>query len=158
VLEKRFSRIVAKAKTGDKQSAAEEKICRNIMQALKNGQFAKTVMMNEEERQFVKNYNLLTMKPVLYVANINEKDVADPTQNLHYQKLQQFISKNSQDQLIAISINIEYEISKLPKEDKQMFMQDLNMKQSGLERLIYTTYKLLNLSTYFTFGIQEVKA
>jgi ribosome-binding ATPase YchF (GTP1/OBG family) len=149
---------VVKAKSGDKHAAVEEKLCRNIMQVLKNGQFVKTVSMNEEEKQMIKNYNLLTMKPILYVANISEHDAGNAEQNIHYQKLQEFVSKNTQDQLIAISANIEYEISRLPNQDKQIFMQDLNMKQSGLDRLIYTTYKLLNLSTYFTFGIQEVKA
>jgi ribosome-binding ATPase YchF (GTP1/OBG family) len=128
------------------------------MQALKNEQFAKTVSMTEEEQQFVKNYNLLTMKPVLYVANINEEDIANPEQNQHYQKLKQFILEKTKDQVVAISAGIEYEISKLNDEDRKVFMQDLGMKQPGLDTLIQTTYKLLNLCTYFTFGKTEVKA
>jgi ribosome-binding ATPase YchF (GTP1/OBG family) len=157
-MEKRFSKIVVKAKTGDKQALVEEKVCRNIMQTLKNGQFAKTVLMNDAERQLVKSYNLLTMKPILYVANIDEENVADPKANIHYQKLAQFIVKNTQDQLVAVSANIEYEISKLSEADKFIFMQDLGIKQPGLDRLIQMTYKLLNLCTYFTYGKKEVKA
>jgi ribosome-binding ATPase YchF (GTP1/OBG family) len=149
---------VVKAKTGDKQAIVEEKVCRNIMQALKNGQFAKTVPMNEEELQFVKNYNLLTMKPVLYVANINEEDITNPEQSQHYQKLKQFVLEKTNDQIVPISVSIEYEISKLNDEDKKVFMDDLGMKQPGLDRLVQITYKLLNLCTYFTFGKTEVKA
>jgi GTP-binding protein YchF len=158
IMEKRFSRIVLKAKTGDKQAMVEEKICRNIMQALKSGQFAKTVSMNDEEWKLVKNYNLLTMKPVLYVANVNEEDVSNPEQNIYYQKLKQFVLGKTKDQIIPISANIEYEISKLPIQDKPMFMESLGISQSGLDRLIQATYKLLNLCTYFTFGKTEVKA
>jgi ribosome-binding ATPase YchF (GTP1/OBG family) len=149
---------VVKAKTGDKQALIEEKVCRNIMQTLKNGQFASTVTMNDEELKYVKNYNLLTMKPILYVANINENDIHNPEQNVHYQKLKQFISTRTNDQIIAISISLEYEISKLSDEDRPMFMVDLGISQTGLDRLIQTTYKLLNLFTFFTFGKSEVKA
>jgi ribosome-binding ATPase YchF (GTP1/OBG family) len=98
------------------------------------------------------------MKPVLYVANINENDIGNPSQNQHYQKLKQFVQEKTNDQLVAISASIEYEISKLESEDKKMFMQDLGMVEPGLDRLIQTTYKLLNLCTYFTFGKTEVKA
>jgi ribosome-binding ATPase YchF (GTP1/OBG family) len=128
------------------------------MQALKNNQFAKTVTMNQEEVQIVKNYHLLTMKPILYVANINEADVNNIKQNAHYQKLASFVNQNGHDQIVAISANIEYEISKLSDADKQMFMQDLGINESGLDKLIKTTYNLLNLRTYFTFGKSEVKA
>jgi ribosome-binding ATPase YchF (GTP1/OBG family) len=158
VIEKRFSRIVAKAKSGDAQAAVEEKICRNIMQALKNNQFAKTVKLNDEELKIVKNYNLLTMKSVLYIANVNEQDIANPEQNPHYQKLSAFVSQNTNDEIIAISASIEYEISKLPEDDKQIFMADLGMSEPGLNRLVKKTYHLLNLSTFFTFGKSETKA
>ncbi|MDR3257600.1 MAG: redox-regulated ATPase YchF [Mycoplasmataceae bacterium] len=157
-IEKRFSKVVAKSKSGDKQAAVEEKICREIMTALKSNQFAKTVSMNEEEFGFVKNYNLLTMKPVLYIANVNEDDVANPESNIHFQKLKQFVSSNGNDQVVAISANIENEISKLSEADKQSFMNDLGIKEPGLDRLIKMTYKLLNLCTYFTFGKSETKA
>ncbi|MDR1234803.1 MAG: redox-regulated ATPase YchF [Mycoplasmataceae bacterium] len=156
-IEKRFSRVVAKSKSGDKQAMVEEKVCRNIMTSLKSNQFARTVKMNEEEATIVKNYNLLTMKPVLYVANVNESDVSNPEQNIHYQKLKDYVLKQN-DQIVAISANIEYEISKLNDVDKQMFMDDLNIKEPGLNRLINTTYKLLNLATFFTFGKTETKA
>jgi ribosome-binding ATPase YchF (GTP1/OBG family) len=148
---------VAKSKSGDKQAMVEEKVCRNIMTSLKSNQFARTVKMNEEEATIVKNYNLLTMKPVLYVANVNESDVSNPEQNIHYQKLKDYVLKQN-DQIVAISANIEYEISKLNDVDKQMFMDDLNIKEPGLNRLINTTYKLLNLATFFTFGKTETKA
>jgi ribosome-binding ATPase YchF (GTP1/OBG family) len=128
------------------------------MTALKSNQFAKTVSMNEEEFGFVKNYNLLTMKPVLYIANVNEDDVANPESNIHFQKLKQFVSSNGNDQVVAISANIENEISKLSEADKQSFMNDLGIKEPGLDRLIKMTYKLLNLCTYFTFGKSETKA
>jgi ribosome-binding ATPase YchF (GTP1/OBG family) len=128
------------------------------MAALKANQFARTVSMTEEELLLVKNYNLLTMKPVLYIANVNEDDVANPESNVHYQKLKQFVLSNGDDQIVAISANIENDISKLSNIDKQTFMNDLGIKEPGLDRLIKMTYKLLNLCTYFTFGKSETKA
>ncbi len=157
-LEKRFTHIVAKSKSGDKQAVIEEGAVRKVLAALKENKFAKTVELNDEEKKFIKNYNLLTIKPVLYVANVNEDDIANPESNPHFLKLKNEISKNSNELIIPISVSLEYEISRLTGDDKKVFMEDMGIKTPGLNRLIQITYKLLNLRTFFTFGKTETRA
>lgn len=157
LIEKRFSRVVTKAKSGDKVALVEESACRKIMEQLKAEKFASNANLTDEERQLITSYNLLTIKPMLYIANVDEKYVANPEQSPYYQALLNFAKENN-CQIIGLSIAIEYEISKLTNDDKQMFLEDLNIKQSGLDNLIKATYKLLNLKTFFTFGKSEVKA
>lgn len=157
-LEKRFTHIVAKSKSGDKQAAIEEFAVRKVLDALKANKFAKTVKLTDEEKKFIKNYNLLTIKPVLYVANVNESDISNPEANPHYLKLKNKITETDNSLIIPISVSLEYEISRLTGEDKKMFMEDMNIKTPGLDRLIQATYKLLNLRTFFTFGKTETRA
>lgn len=157
-LEKRFTHIVAKSKSGDKQAAIEESAVRKVLEALKANKFAKTVELTDEEKKFIKNYNLLTIKPVLYIANVNESDINNPEANPHFLKLKNKIAEIDNSLIIPISVSLEYEISRLTGEDKKMFMEDINIKTPGLDRLIQATYKLLNLRTFFTFGKSETKA
>ncbi|MDR0825982.1 MAG: redox-regulated ATPase YchF [Mycoplasmataceae bacterium] len=157
-MERRFSKVVSKAKAGDKTAMVEESACRKIVEALKNNKFARTVSFTDEEHEFTKNYNLLTLKQVLYVANVNESDIHDPSKNPHYIKLQEYVKQSHQDEIVAISANIECEISRLVEADKKAFMDDLELKEPGLNRFILKTYKLLGLATYFTFGKSETKA
>jgi GTP-binding protein YchF len=154
-MERRFSKVVSKAKNGDKNAMVEENACRKILQTLKENKMANAIDFNDDEYRYVKNYNLLTIKKILYVANINEADVGNPDNNVHYQKLKQHLN---QDVIVPMSINTEFEISKLNDVDKVLFMNDFHITQLALDRLINVTYKMLNLSTYFTFGKQEVKA
>lgn len=154
-MEKRFSKVVSKAKNGDKEAMIEEGACKKILQTLKENRMTSTIDFSDDEYRYVKNYNLLTMKKMLFIANINESDVANPQNNVHYQKIKQHFSNS---EIIPMSINIEYEISKLNEGDKKMFMEDFKMFEPALDKLIRTTYKMFNLSTYFTFGKQEVKA
>jgi GTP-binding protein YchF len=157
-LEKRFSKVVSKAKAGDKVAMVEEVACRKLIATLKENRFARDVNFSDEELMFVKNYNLLTMKPILYIANIDENNINSPNTNIHYQALKNYVEKISKDLVIPISINIEYEISKLPDSDKQSFIDDLGIDEPGLNRLIRSTYELLSLRTFFTFGKEETKA
>jgi GTP-binding protein YchF len=154
-IEKRYSKVVSKAKNGNKEAMVEENACNKILEALKRNQMASTIIFTDAESQYVKNYNLLTIKKVLYIANIDETDISYPQNNRHYQKLKQNFGN---DIIIPMSINMEYEISKLKEQDKVLFMQDFDIIEPALNALISTTYKILNLSTYFTFGKQEVKA
>jgi GTP-binding protein YchF len=157
-IQKRFSKIVSQAKAGNKDAMTEEKTTRKIINALSSNTLVKNVVFTDEELQYVKNYNLLTMKSVLYIANINENDVANPEDNQHYLKLKEYVNKSMDSEIIPISANIECEISKLNEDDKKMFMNDLKIVEPGLNRIIKQTYKLLNLSSYFTFGKTETKA
>lgn len=154
-MEKRFSKIVSKAKNGDKEAMVEEQACRKILQTLKNNKMANTIVFNGEEFQYVKNYNLLTIKKMLFVANINEVDISNPDGNIHYQKIKHVFPNHC---IVPMSINTEYEISKLNDQDKLLFMEDFKITEPALDKLIKLTYQMLNLSTYFTFGKQEVKA
>jgi GTP-binding protein YchF len=154
-MEKRFSKVVSKAKSGNKEAMVEENACRKIIDTLKQNKMANAIIFNDDEKKYVKNYNLLTIKKMLYVANIDENDISNPDNNIHYAKLKHHFTNST---IIPMSINMEYEISKLNEQDKISFMQEFKMTEPTLDRLISTTYKTLNLSTYFTFGKQEVKA
>lgn len=158
VINKRIAKVVPKVKSGDKSLIKEEVVLNKLKDVLEHDQLAKTCKLTEEEKIIVKNYNLLTFKPVLYVANVDTNDITNPYQNEHYKKLVDYLSKNSTDKVIPISVQMENEISKLPDEDKDAFIKDLGLKETGLDTLIKSTYELLNLRTFFTFGKKETKA
>jgi GTP-binding protein YchF len=157
-MEKRLSKVVSQAKSGNKTAMLEESVCRRIVATLKENKFVKTINFSSEETYFTNQYNLLTNKPIIYIANVNEEDISNAENNIHYKQLQEYINKNTNDLLIPLSINMEFEISLLNDADKQVFMDDLNIKQTGLDKLIKETYKILNLCTYFTFGKSETRA
>ncbi len=100
---------------------------------------------------------MLTLKPIIYVGNVAEEFVATPEEAPLFKKLKEEADKQGAG-AIGISAQIERELSQLEGEDKQMFLDDLNIKESGLDRLIRSTFELLNLATYFTAGVQEVRA
>jgi GTP-binding protein YchF len=158
-IEKRYSKIVQKAKSGDKTSKFEESICIKIMEYLKKEEFPDITVFSEEEKKIIKNYNLLTTKPFLYIANIDEQDINKPETNQLFLKFKEYIkNKKNSSLVIPISASLEYEISKLNEEEKKIFMDDLNLKQTSLDIVINSAYNLLNLQTFFTFGKDEVKA
>ena len=158
VILRRLSHLIPRVKSGDKKSAFELTVCEKIKKLLDENKLIKKNFFSDEEWEIVKTLNLLTSKPILYVANINTDDIATPENNQNYLKLKEYIEKNSTDLLIPLSISMEYEISSLSKEDQQIFMNDLGIKKPGLDRLIQTTYSLLNLKTFFTFGKKETRA
>ena len=102
-------------------------------------------------------YTLLTMKPIIYVANLGEEDLEDPTTNPHYNKVVEFAAGEGAD-VVPICAKIESELVGMDKEEKDLFLQDLGIEESGLDKLIKEAYKLLGLRTYFTAGVQEVRA
>jgi ribosome-binding ATPase YchF (GTP1/OBG family) len=97
------------------------------------------------------------MKPVIYVANVSEEDYANPEGSKYYQAVKEY-AENEGSQYIAISANIESELSELPLEEKLEYLNSLGATATGLDRLVATTYKLLNLATFFTVGPDEVRA
>ena len=103
------------------------------------------------------SFNLLTMKPVVYVANVTEDDYADPDSSLYYQAVKEYAASEGSE-VIAISANIEEELSKLSIEEKTEYLNALGVNATGLDRLVKITYKLLKLSTFFTVGADEVRA
>jgi ribosome-binding ATPase YchF (GTP1/OBG family) len=126
------------------------------MDNLKSEKFVNLNNFSEKEQEVVRRYNLLTSKQILYVANVDENDISNPDNNPHYLKLKEYI--NGQSLIIPLSVSLEFEMSKLNDEEKQIFMADLNINEPGLNKFIKKTYELLNIKTFFTFGKDETKA
>src|SRR5699024_524532 len=118
---------------------------------------ARSVEFTEDQLKYVKGLHLLTQKPVLYVTNVSEDGIQDADQNPYVQKVRAFAEKEEAE-VVVISAKVESEIAELDGEEKQMFLEELGIPESGLDQLIRATYQLLGLATYFTAGEQEVRA
>ncbi len=156
-VEKRLARVGKMAKQKDKEAVFEAEILEKLKEAFEADKPARTVEFTEEQMKVVKQLHLLTIKPVLYVANVGEEDVADPSSNEYVQKVREFAEKDNA-QVIVVCAKIEEEIAELEGEEKEMFLSELGIEESGLDQLIRAAYHLLGLATYFTAGVQEVRA
>lgn len=156
-VEKRIGKIEKKAKSGDKESKEEMNVLIPIKETLEAGKLVRTLSFTKEEMYYVKQYSLLTMKPLIYVANLGEEDLENPDQNPYYQQLKEFAQKENHE-VVPICAKIESELVGLDKEDKELFMADLGIEESGLDKLIKEAYALLGLHTFFTVGPDEVRA
>lgn len=156
-VDKKIERSRKNLKSGDKKIAQEVEVLERIKEALYNDQPARSLELSEDERLLVRDLHLLTMKPVLYAANVSESEVADTDGNEYVQKVREFAAQENAE-VVPISAKVESEIAELEGEDKEMFLEELGMSESGLNRLIRAAYKLLGLFTYFTAGVQEVRA
>lgn len=156
-VEKRIGRVGKMAKQKDKEAMAELEVLELLKEAFEAEKPARTVEFTEEQLKIVKGLHLLTIKPVLYVANVGEDDVADPSSNEYVQKVREFAAGDNAE-VIVICAKIESEIAELEGEEKAMFLQELGIEESGLDQLIRAAYHLLGLATYFTAGVQEVRA
>ncbi|GBG95490.1 GTP-binding protein YchF [Ligilactobacillus salitolerans] len=155
---KRYARVEKVARTTkDKEAVAEFKVLEKIQPVLEAGQAVRSLEFNEEEQKIVKGLFLLTSKPVLYVANIAEEDMADPDSSKYYQVIKDFAAKEG-SQALAVCAQTEEEIAELDDEDKQDFLEAEGVAESGLDRLIKASYKLLGLATFFTAGGKETRA
>ncbi|MFD1957886.1 redox-regulated ATPase YchF [Paenibacillus thailandensis] len=156
-VEKRIERSRKNMKSGDKKYAQEVEVLERIKEALYNDKPARSVELSEEEKLLVRDLHLLTMKPVLYAANVSESEAADASGNPYVKLVQEFAAAEGAE-VVPISARVESEIAELEGEDKAMFLEELGLSESGLNRLIRAAYKLLGLYTYFTAGVQEVRA
>ncbi|KAB2330811.1 redox-regulated ATPase YchF [Cytobacillus depressus] len=156
-VEKRIARVGKMARQKDKESMFELEILEKLKEAFESDKPARTVEFTEEQMKVAKGLHLLTIKPVLYVANVGEDDVADPTSNEYVQQVKEF-ANNDNAEVIVVCAKIESEIAELEGEEKEMFLQELGIEESGLDQLIRSAYHLLGLATYFTAGVQEVRA
>lgn len=156
-VERRIGKIDKKAKSGDKEAKVEMAVLLPIKEALEAGKMARTVDLTNDELDIVRQYTLLTMKPLIYVANLGEEDLEDPTSNPHYMALKDYADKEDCG-VVPICAKIESELVGLDREDKDLFMQDLGIEESGLDKLIKEAYALLGLNTFFTVGPDEVRA
>lgn len=156
-INKRYTRVAKVAKTKDKDAVAELAVLDKIKPVLEEGKSARTIEFTEEEQKIVKSLFLLTTKPILYVANVSEDDVADADANHYVQEVRNFAAEENAE-VIVVSARAEEEIAELDEEDKAEFLEALGIEESGLDQLIRAAYDLLGLATYFTAGEQEVRA
>ena len=156
---KRIDKIANKARIlKDKESVFEMALLTPIKEALEQGLAARTVELNKEQEDFVRiNYHLLTKKPIIYVANVSEESLLDIEGCALYKQVKEYASKDGSE-VIPVSCQIESELSELSKEDRTEYLKELNVTESGLEKVIKSTYKLLNLSTFFTVGSDACRA
>ena len=155
-VEKRLPRIEKMARQKDKTAEMEFRILSRIKEALEEGHPVRSLDFNEEDQKYVNQAQLLTSKKMLYIANVGEDEIGDD-ENDKVKTIREYAAKEDSE-VIVISAKIEEEIATLDDEDKEMFLEDLGIEEPGLDRLIRTTYDLLGLSTYFTAGVQEVRA
>jgi GTP-binding protein YchF len=157
-VENKIKRVEKQARVGgDKQAKLEYDVLMKFKEALEAGKSARTVVFDTEDEQLIaKNLFLLTSKPVLYVCNVDDTSAANG--NKHVDAVREAI-KDEHAELLIISAQTEADIAELESyEEKQMFLEDLGLKESGCDRLIKAIYSLLNLQTYITAGPMEVKA
>jgi len=154
---KRIQKVEKMAKTGgDKDAKKTFEILSIVKTHLESGKSARTANISEEDFEFIGDLNLLTVKPVLYVCNVDEASVIDG--NAYVTRVRDAV-KDENAEVLVISAQIESEISQLESyEERQLFLEDLGLTESGVHKLIRAAYKLLDLATYFTAGVQEVRA
>jgi GTP-binding protein YchF len=152
--EKAYQKAIKNSKAGQKEGLPLKNLLEKILPVLEEGLAVRSLEFNEDEAKLIKSLQLLTSKPVLYVANVNEDGFNN---NPHLTTLIDYAnSENSQ--VVSVCADIEAEIAELDDEDKQGFLDEMGQSESGLDRLIKAGYRLLGLHTYFTAGPKEVRA
>ena len=145
-------------KQGNKEYAAEVAILKKMDALLNEGKPARLALETEDDVKLAKGYFLLTTKPVIYACNISENDISKPEDEIEYVKKVKEYAKTENAHVLVICAKIEQELSELEDEEKQMFLEDLGLKQSGLERIIKVGYETLGEISYLTAGEKEVRA
>ncbi len=152
--DKAYQKALKNSKSGQKEGLPLKNLLEKILPTLEEGHAVRSLVFTEEEEKLVKGLQLLTSKPVLYVANVSENGF---TNNPHLSALTNY-ADNENSQVVAVCADIESEIAELDDEDKQGFLDEMGQSESGLDRLIKAGYRLLGLQTYFTAGVKEVRA
>lgn len=157
VVENRFNKVGKKALLSrDKETVKEAELLSKLKDNLEKNIPLRKVEFDENELLAIKNFHFLTLKPIIYMANVSEEDVIVGT-NKYVEELKKYALDDSAE-VIVVSAKMESELSELNDEDKQEFLNDLGISESGLDKLITATYSLLGLSTFFTAGSDEVRA
>lgn len=157
VMERRIDRTRKMLKSGDKKYQVELDLYEKIKEGLEKGISVRALVFTAEEKELVEQLFLLTSKPVLYAANISEDDIQSSDHNAFVSELKDF-AKNEGSEVMVICAKIEEEISQLDDSEKKEFLNELGLEESGLDRLIKASYKLLGLISFLTAGPQEVRA
>ena len=157
-VDKRYATVEKKAKQAkDKDAAAEFEVLAKLKPVLEEGKPARSIDWNEDEQKIVRGLFLLTSKPVLYVANVAEDDMADPESSKYFQQIKEYAAAENAD-VIGISARAEEELAGMDDEDKAELMELQGITEPGLNRLIRSAYHLLDLRTFFTAGGKETRA
>jgi len=155
-VQKRLERVKRTAKTGNKEAQAELVVLLKIEETLLQGISVRALDFNEKEIEFVQSLQLITAKPVLYVCNVDESSAVSG--NEYVKKVREAV-KEEDAEVIVLAVGTEADITELDDyEERQMFLADIGLEEAGVSRLIRSAYKLLNLQTYFTAGVKEVRA
>lgn len=157
MIDRRIDRT-KKAMKGDKTLAAELELLERVKKCLESGKPARSIDYSKDETAIMKEISLLTLKPVIYAANVAEDDFSKGIENNKFVNSVRELAEGENSQLLCVSAKIEEEIAELDKEEKAAFLADLGMKESGLDRLIRASYTLLGLISYLTAGEPEVRA
>lgn len=158
IIDRRIAKTTKTARM-DKTAAKELELLNKLKAILEDGKQAKTYSTDDEdELNWLKEYNLLTCKPVIFAANVTEDDLADDGATNEYVKKVREYAKEDGSEVFVICAQIEQEIAELDDDEKKMFLEDLGLKESGLDKLIAASYKLLGLISYLTAGPTETRA
>lgn len=157
IIQNRLNKTSKKAQmTKNKEELKEIELLERIKENLEKNIPARKLGLDEEEKKIISSFNLITLKPVIYVANVGEEDILVGT-NKYVEEVKKY-AEQEQSETVMICAKIESELVELPDDEKQLFLEELQIDESGLDKLIKKTYKLLGLATYFTVGPDEVRA
>lgn len=155
-VEKRLEKVNRAAKTGDKEAIKEQSVLLKFKSALESGTSARAVEVSEDEQDIIKGFQLLTAKPILYVCNVDEASAKDG--NEYVAKVKETI-RDENAEIIVLAVATEADIAELESyEERQLFLEDIGLDEPGAAKLIRAAYTLLDLQTYFTAGVKEVRA
>ncbi|NLN15670.1 MAG: redox-regulated ATPase YchF [Tissierellia bacterium] len=156
LLQRRLERTTKAAK-GNKELLKEVDLIKEVLKALEEGKSIRSMNLSDDEEQLIKGYNLLSSKPVIYVANVNEDDLIAEDDNEYVKRVKEYAAAENAE-VIVVCAAIEEEIAQLEDEEKKEFLKELGLEKSGLDKLIQASYSLLGLISYLTAGPQETRA
>lgn len=154
---KKFERDGKLVKTGDKSLIAGVELMQKIKSALEENKPARSLSLDEDEKKILKSLQLLTAKPVIYVANVSEKENLANPNNRYVEQVKSCAEKENAS-MVVLCAKLEEELTSLDKDERQLFKEELGIKESGLEKLVKASYDLLGLMSYITAGEKEVRA
>lgn len=155
---KALEKASKKAKSGDKGARLEEIVIEKVIACLNAGKMAKTIKYTDEEQKIIDNLFLITTKPVIYAANISEEDLGKNEDDVAFIKEIKELATKEGSEVLVISAKVEQELTELDEDERAMFLLDLGLKESGLNRIIRLGYKLLGQISFLTAGEKEVRA
>ena len=156
-VDKRFERLGKLLKTGEKKYAQEAEVLKKLKETLEAGKPARALELSDDEAELIRDMSLLTQKKVIYAANMSEDGIADSENNEYLKRVREFAAAENSS-VLPISARIEEEISTLDDDEREMFLSEMGLEASGLDRLVEKSYDLLGLISYLTAGPKEVRA